>query len=72
VKIKYLLSDLDGVIRMYPPERVSSIELKHGLSAGVIISAAFEKTLLLHAVCGHITDEAWRSEIAKVSIESMR
>jgi putative hydrolase of the HAD superfamily len=65
MKIKYLLSDLDGVIRVYPPERAASIEQKHGLQAGAIFSNAFEKTLLSQAVCGHITDEAWRSEIAK-------
>jgi FMN phosphatase YigB (HAD superfamily) len=65
MKIKYLLSDLDGVIRMYPPERTNSIEQKYGLPTGVIFSIAFEKTLLSKAVCGFITDEAWRSEIAK-------
>jgi hypothetical protein len=65
VKIKFLLSDLDGVIRMYPPERAASIEQKHGLQAGAIFSNAFEKTLLTKAVCGQITDEVWRSEIAK-------
>lgn len=65
MNIKFLLSDLDGVIRMYPPERAASIEQKHGLQAGAIFSNAFEKTLLSQAVCGHITDEVWRSEIAK-------
>ncbi len=65
MKIKFLLSDLDGVIRMYPPERAASIEQKHGIQAGAIFSNAFEKTLLSKAVCGHITDEAWRLEIAK-------
>lgn len=50
---------------MYPPERAISIEQKHGLQAGAIFSAAFENTLLSQAVCGHITDEVWRSEIAK-------
>lgn len=65
MNIKFLLSDLDGVIRMYPPERAASIEQKHGLQAGAIFSHAFEKTLLSKAVCGHITDEVWRTEIAK-------
>jgi putative hydrolase of the HAD superfamily len=65
VKIKFLLSDLDGVIRLYPPERNSAIEQKYGLPDGIIFAAAFEKTLLKQAVCGLITDEDWRSEIAK-------
>lgn len=65
MKIKFLLSDLDGVIRLYPPERASSIEQKFGLPAGAIFVEAFEKTLLYRAVSGLITDEAWRSEITK-------
>ena len=65
MKIKYLLSDLDGVIRKYPPERAGIIEQKHGLQDGVIFSAAFERTLLSQVVCGLITDEVWRSETAK-------
>lgn len=65
MKIKFLLSDLDGVIRMYPPERTSSIEQKLDLPPGSICSAAFERTLLTQVVCGVITDEAWRLEAAK-------
>lgn len=65
IKIKYLLSDLDGVIRMYPPERALFIEQKLGLPAGCIFSTAFEKTILTQAICGLITDETWRSEITR-------
>lgn len=65
MKIRFLLSDLDGVIRLYPPERAGSIEQKFGLPGGVIFAATFEKTLLSQAVCGLISDEEWRSETAK-------
>lgn len=65
MKIKFLLSDLDGVIRTYPPERAMIIEQKHGLQVGAIFSAAFENALLTKAVCGLITDEAWRIEIVR-------
>ncbi len=49
MKIKFLLSDLDGVIRMYPPERAAFIEQKYGFQAGAIFSNAFEKALLTKA-----------------------
>ncbi len=53
MKIKFLLSYLGGVIRLYPPERASSIEQKFGIPNGVIFAAAFEKNILSQAVCGH-------------------
>ncbi len=64
--IKYLLSDLDGVIRHFPPERDQEIEKKFGLSDGTLISAAFEKSLLTQAITGQISDEFWRNEITEV------
>lgn len=65
MKIKFLLSDLDGVIRTYPSERAGLIEKKYGLKAGSIFSSAYEKTLLTKAVCGYISDEQWRLEITR-------
>ena len=62
--IKYLLSDLDGVIRHFSPERDSEIEQKCGLSPGSLLGTAFEKNLLTRAITGSISDETWRSEIA--------
>ncbi len=66
MKFKYILSDLDGVIRKFPIERNSVIEKKFGLELGILFKMAFgDKNLLNSAVCGHITDEAWRLEIEK-------
>jgi hypothetical protein len=66
MKFKYILSDLDGVIRKFPSERDSAIEAKFGLEEGVLFKKAFgDKILLNSAVCGYITDEAWRLEIIK-------
>ncbi len=62
--MKFVLSDLDGVIRVYPPEHSRSIETKFGIPPGIIHKTAFEKELLNRAVCGHITDEIWRIETA--------
>lgn len=65
MKIKYLLSDLDGVIRKYPQSRDQAIEKKFGLIEGAIFSAAFKGPHLEDAVCGRISDEHWREEIKK-------
>ena len=66
MKIKYILSDLDGVIRKFPIERDSGIEERFKLPLGTLFKIAFcNKDQLDKAVCGHITDEEWRSGIAK-------
>jgi FMN phosphatase YigB (HAD superfamily) len=62
-ELRYLLLDLDGVIRHYPPQRNIEIEQKYNLNEGTLLSAAFEKSLLSKAVCGLISDEDWRVEI---------
>jgi glucose-1-phosphatase len=64
--IKYLLSDLDGVIRHFSPERDQEIEQRCGLTSGMLLGTAFEKTLLNRAITGVISDESWRSEIIKL------
>lgn len=61
--IKYLLSDLDGVIRHFSSERDQEIERRCGFSQGILLGTAFEKDRLTRAITGKITDEVWRSEI---------
>jgi HAD superfamily hydrolase (TIGR01509 family) len=61
--IKYLLSDLDGVIRHFSAERDQEIEQRCGLSSGSLLGAAFEKNLLTRAITGLISDETWRSQM---------
>ena len=66
--IKFILSDLDGVIRKFPQSRDQQIESKFGLPLGTIYSAAFAAPQLNEVVCGRISDELWRSKIiAKIS-----
>jgi len=65
MKLKYLLSDLDGVVRIYPPEHARSIETKYNLPPGIIFKIAFDKTLLQPAVCGEVSDETWRTNITR-------
>lgn len=61
--IKFVVSDLDGVIRHFPSDRNFQIEQRFHLPAGSLLGAAFEKILLTRAVCGIISDELWRQEI---------
>ena len=65
---KIILTDLDGVIRHWPSDALHEKEAVFGLPAGHLFSICFEKKLLLQAVTGQITDEAWRGIVkAKLS-----
>lgn len=64
-QIKHILSDLDGVIRLYPEKRDELIEEKYDLSKGTLFKVAFKNPLLQDAVCGKISDEIWRDDILK-------
>jgi putative hydrolase of the HAD superfamily len=58
-----LLIDFDGVLRRWDSED-SLIEEAHGLPAGAILGVALSPAVLLPAICGSITDEAWRRNVA--------
>lgn len=64
--IKFLLSDLDGVIRYFSAERDQEIERRFGLTQGILLGTAFEKNLLTRAITGKISDEVWRAEITAI------
>jgi FMN phosphatase YigB (HAD superfamily) len=61
--VKFILTDLDGVVRHFPVERDARIEKQYGLPEGSLHAAAFGKELLSKAITGVISDEAWREEI---------
>lgn len=56
--------DLDGVIRHWDPDIVSNAERANGLPIGALFAVAFEPELLISAITGEISDEAWRYEVA--------
>jgi putative hydrolase of the HAD superfamily len=58
-----LLIDFDGVLRRWNFED-PLIEEAHGLPAGAILGVALSPAALLPAICGSITDEAWRRNVA--------
>ena len=59
-----IFTDLDGVIRMWPPETHIQIEQAVGLPEGAIPRAAFSGDLLSLVVTGQISDDEWRRRIA--------
>ena len=58
-----LLCDFDGLVRLWPAHVVASAEDAAGLPDGSIHDAAFAADLLLLAITGRISDEAWRAEV---------
>ncbi len=58
-----LLIDLDGVIRRWPRSD-AAIETAHALPVGAIRKVAFAPDLVLPAITGRVTDQAWRQHTA--------
>jgi HAD superfamily hydrolase (TIGR01509 family) len=62
VEYTTLLLDLDGVLRLWPPEH-SALEIEHDLALGSVRAAAFEPALLEQVITGKITDQEWRNQV---------
>lgn len=58
-----VLSDLDGVLRDWSGQDTAGVEARFGLPPGAITRAAFAPDLLVPAITGIVTDEAWRARI---------
>lgn len=59
MKYKALFTDLDGVIRIWDGQNSSDMQAQSGLPDGAIRKAAFSPELLLPAILGKCTHEAW-------------
>lgn len=59
-----LLLDFDGVLRIWNRANDAQSELQAGLPAGALLKTAFDPTLLLPALTGRVSDEAWRQQVA--------
>lgn len=62
---RFILSDLDGVIRNYPIHLSADIESKFHLPNGSLLSTAFQKKFIDSVVTGKISDEIWREKIGQ-------
>lgn len=63
MRVRALFIDLDGVLRRWP-DSDEALEQTHGLPTGTLRRTAFAPALLLPAITGQISDEAWRANIA--------
>ena len=59
-----ILTDLDGVIRIWSPEIHRKAERETGLPEGAILGTAFLDNLLPLVITGQISDNEWRRRIA--------
>ena len=59
-----ILTDLDGVIRIWSPEIHLKAERATGLPEGAILETAFSDDLLPLVITGQISDDEWRRRIA--------
>jgi HAD superfamily hydrolase (TIGR01509 family) len=61
--IQALLTDLDGVIRLWDGQNDGSIERDFGLPPRTLTTIAFAPALLRPAITGQVSDESWRQQI---------
>ncbi|MFJ2958511.1 HAD family hydrolase [Streptomyces sp. NPDC087270] len=59
-----VLCDFDGVVHLWAPDAMSSLDRARGLPEGTMAGAAFRPALLELAITGAITDEEWRVRVA--------
>ncbi|WP_101254150.1 HAD-IA family hydrolase [Streptomyces barkulensis] len=67
-----VLCDVDGVLRHWPVPGHADLDRAHGLPEGTLSAAAFAPARLRPAITGEITDEQWRSAVAKDIAEVCR
>jgi HAD superfamily hydrolase (TIGR01509 family) len=63
--IQTLLTDLDGVIRLWDGQNDGSIERELGLPPQTLRTIAFAPMLLQPVITGQVSDEIWRRQIAQ-------
>lgn len=62
--IQTILTDLDGVIRLWNSDsELSKAEANLGIPKGSVFAICFDDELLIPAITGQISDEAWRAEV---------
>jgi putative hydrolase of the HAD superfamily len=61
-----VLCDFDGVVHLWDPDGMTSLDRAWGLTEGTLAAAAFEGELLQAAVTGRLSDEQWRGQVAQV------
>jgi putative hydrolase of the HAD superfamily len=63
-RIRAVLFDVDGVLRVWESGQIAAIEGKYGLPAGKLSEIAYERDRFGPALLGRITDDDWRAAVA--------
>lgn len=59
-----VICDVDGVVRIWPPDSMTRWDLAYGLPEGTLAAHAFAEHRLLAVITGQVTDEEWRAQVA--------
>ncbi|MET9291059.1 HAD-IA family hydrolase [Streptomyces sp. NPDC003077] len=60
-----VLCDFDGVVHLWDPDAMNTLDRAWGLARGTLAGVAFESRLLHAAVTGRLSDEQWRRRVAE-------
>lgn len=60
-----VLCDFDGVVHVWDPDGMTSLDRAWSLAEGTLARAAFDDDLLQAAVTGRVSDEQWRCQVAE-------
>ncbi|MFC7219250.1 HAD family hydrolase [Streptomyces polyrhachis] len=60
-----VLCDFDGVVHLWDPDGMASLDRAWGLAEGSLAGAAFRPDLLEEAVTGQLSDGQWRERVAE-------
>lgn len=60
-----MLCDVDGVLRLWDADAMSTVDREFGLVGGTLAGAAFREARLGPAIVGQVTDAGWRSGVAE-------
>jgi putative hydrolase of the HAD superfamily len=60
-----IICDIDGVVRIWPPDAMTRWDNAFGLPEGTLADHAFAEHRLLPAITGQVTDEEWRAHVAE-------
>lgn len=64
--VRAVLTDLDGVIRLWHGQDDAGIEQRFELPPGAIKAVAFDPELAIPAITGQVSDEGWRRHAAEL------
>jgi putative hydrolase of the HAD superfamily len=63
-RVRAVLIDVDGVLRVWESGQIAAIEERYGVPSGMLSEIAYERERFGPALLGEITDDDWRASVA--------